>query len=208
VRLDVPKTYKAYREWLLLFAEHLRQELPTSASDAIFKYIDCADRFDGTPQPNNPEWFDAPCRGGFLNDIPGVVSEALLCIHLARIYGKRAIYLPQDKHTQSVEKVDVVVSPLDPPRGNMDKTPTHLYPAISETFQSKTVRFVGTRLLIDPTWVEGTARWVALTDIDDRETYVVDRKGLIPYSGKTINARDLQPLTVYHFNHRQLMKGM
>jgi hypothetical protein len=154
-----PHTYEGAKKSLL--CKILRLEISglliSQSLVEVENYIAAADLVNGEPQPNM-EWSPVNYRNGYQHDIPGLFSEVLAQCNAARICGgAEKIIITQDKETQHDKKIDFFAGE---------------YGGV----QSKTLRFNGTRTSFERTWLNGEARFLALTDIDDKVCFWIKKE--------------------------------
>ena len=148
---------------------------------AVEQFIVEITKTKGVPQPNAP-WNDlANVRAGYQATIPGIVAETIAMWCLAPQESGKVIKNAYDKHTQVDLKIDFWVDDI--------------------SYQSKTVRILAHRVLVEKDYVEGIADFVCLTDIDDKNCFVVERTTLLEYAGKYISRWDLEQMSITVYNN-------
>ncbi len=148
---------------------------------AVEQFIVEIKKTKGVPQPNSP-WNElANVRAGYWATIPGIVAETIAMWCLAPQESGKVIKNAYDKHTQVVLKIDFWVG--------------------GTSYQSKTIRILMHRVLIEKDYVEGIADFVCLTDIDDKNCFVVERTTLLAYAGKYVSRWDLEQMSTTVYNN-------
>lgn len=179
-------SYEGYVKHLATIVASLPvgSEMHASFLQQIEDYCDAADPVRGAPQLNAP-WTPGNARAGYQTDVPGLISEILAQYVLSRIYGEAAILVAQDQITQVIRAIDMFIN-------------TSACSTIGG--QSKTIRFDGSKLHINPLWGNGEADWVILTDIDDHETFVVPIAFIRDNANKIVQYRDLKQASIHYYN--------
>lgn len=193
-------SYKAHTKMLVatFFGEtndakiiEFQQAVPPYIEDEIYTYLLKTHKTNGVANPNMP-WCDTcSCRHGYRNNIPGLFAEALLVTGFV-LFNKVAwtdIKPYYDKHSQVELKLDVNICGID--------------------YQCKTVQWDGSRLVLDPEWFKGTARRVALVDIDDKTIHIVDSSQIIrDFNGGNVKVyrNELEQITINKFDFTGLYK--
>ena len=147
---------------------------------AVEQFIVEIKKTKGVPQPNTP-WNElANVRGGYWATIPGIIAETIAMWNIAPQGSGKIIKNAYDKRTQVDFKIDFWVDEL--------------------SYQSKTIRILMHRVFIEKDYVEGIADFVCLTDIDDKNCFVVERSILLEHVGKYVSRYDLEQMssTVYN----------
>ncbi len=154
-----PYTYEGAKKSLLqkIIKLEINGLLIAQSLQEVENYIAATDPIKGKPQLNM-EWSPVNNRNGYQFDIPGLFSEVLSQCNAARLVGAEKIVIAQDKETQFVKKIDFF--------------------ADEDSVQSKTLRFNGTRTSFERSWLLGEAKFLALTDIDDRVCFWI-KKGIV-----------------------------
>lgn len=180
------KSYRGYVKHLVTIVLKLpvSDKMRSSFLQQVKDYLDAADPVQGAPQLNAP-WTPGNARAGYQTDVPGLVSEILSQYALWTIYGDDAITVAQDYHTQVELAIDAFLK----------------WPLTAETnWQSKTIRFDGNKVFIESSWAKGSAELVTLTDIDDREVFVVPMSVIGDNAGKWMLHADLKRASIHYFN--------
>lgn len=171
-----PYTYEGAKKSLLqkILRLEINELLIPQSLVEVENYIAAADPIKGEPQPNM-EWSPVNIRNGYQHDIPGLFSEVLAQCNAARLVGPEKIVIAQDKDTQHEKKIDFFAG--------------------DESVQSKTIRFNGTRTSFERSYLNGEARILALTDIDDKVCFWVKKDMVehwINHNGLYIHKWDLE----------------
>ena len=173
-------SYEGYVNHLVAIVHKLpvSDEMRASFLQQVQDYRDVADPVRGAPQPNI-QWTRGNARGGYRNDIPGLISE-ILSQYVLSIFYENAVVVAQDQHTQVNRAIDMFVNRFG--------------------VQSKTFCFKGPKAYFESTWGAGEADWVTLTDIDDHETFVVPISFIRDNAGKWVDYRDLKSAAIHYLN--------
>lgn len=147
---------------------------------ALNKFSEEIYKTGGKQQPNSKWNNDANIRYGYYDSITGIISETIAMMNLAPKESDKIIKNAYDKHTQWKLKIDFWVGEL--------------------SYQSKTIRILAHRVFIEADYVEGIADFICLTDIDDKNCYVVERTTLLEYAGKYVSRYDLEQMSTVFNN--------
>lgn len=179
-------TYAGYKNKALNIFKTLERKgiLTNSSADDILNYFNEADPIEGKSQPFS-DWNEkANIRAGFKNDIPGLISETLAQSCIAKIYGIESTKSAQTRDDQLIRKIDFF---FDNGYGKY-------------SVQSKTIRFVGVYGTIEKSWATGEANYLAITDIDDGECYIVEMEIIKELAGQRVDKRKLAEISSYTYN--------
>lgn len=178
------KSYDGYVKHLI--ATVLR--LPVSGGMLAFfmrqveEYLSVADPVKGAPQLNG-KWTTGNARYGYRNDIVGLVSEIISQYALSLVYGEGSIVVKQDEETQSGRGIDFEVM----------LAYTEIY------VQSKTICFRRSFGLIEKSWTKGEADWVAVTDIENREVFILPMGFIRKFAGKEVSDKDMEAASIHYY---------
>lgn len=168
----------------------LNDLLNESAITQYEKFVVANNAVNGIAQPNM-KWDDeVNIRGGFENTVPGITAELIAQANVGTMLGKEHITVPQDKHSQSGEKIDFLAGAIEP-----------------NTYQVKSFCYKGQRAIIEKKHTKGNATFIALVDIDDKLCYIVERELL---EKKRVELKgyfykwDFQEICVYMFDNKEL----
>lgn len=178
------KSYDGYVKHLIATVLKLpvSDKMRTLFLHQVEEYTTVADPVEGAPQINS-KWTQGNARYGYRNDVVGLVSEILSQYALSLVYGEDAIIVKQDKETQSTRGIDFEV----------------WLPGTEIEVQSKTICFRRSFGLIEKSWAKGEADWVAITDIENREVFILPMGFIRKFAGKEVSDKDMEAASIHYY---------
>ena len=178
------KSYEGYCRHMGLLVRSLPtgEALSARFDEQMCDYFDDADPVKGAPQLN-ATWLKSNARYGYWRDIPGLISEIISQYALSLVYGEDAIVVKQDKETQSTRGIDFEV----------------WLPGTEIEVQSKTICFRRALGLIEKSWARGEADWVAITDIENREVFILPMGFIRKFAGKEVSDKDMEAASIHYY---------
>lgn len=169
----------------LLFCEDmflaLRKDsgLPETTENEVAAFILRETETLGIPLPLGAPWEPTNVRGDYTKVIPGIISEMIVAHDFYPI--SENIQHPQLQEIQDKQAIDLFVDDF--------------------SIQVKTVQCDGWYLLILPEWVDNTADYVSLVDIDDQLHWCIPREELAKHVDEKLHDRELNAMSKFHWDN-------